>query len=260
MQWAYNDNGITISRTTYSQIHEGKEVGLNELMQGDLIFTNWSDPSTPEHVFMYSGKINGNLMCIEAPQPGEQIRERVFTWGSDTRARRIISNSVAETTPQPNNPDWENFPSNVKEFINTVYAGANDGFHKYGLFASLTIAQGGLETGWNTKPIGNNLFGIKADSSWTGKTVTDVTWEDYGNGPVTITDTFRAYDTIYDSIIDRCKFLQENSNYVNAGVFSATTPQAQAQALKNGGYATDPAYVEKLMNIINDFNLRIYDL
>ena len=260
MQWAYNDNGITISRTTYSQIHEGKEVGVNELMQGDLIFTNWSDPSTPEHVFMYSGKVNENLMCIEAPQQGEQIRERVFTWGSDTRARRIISNSSAETTPQPNNPDWENFPSNVKEFINTVYAGANDGFHKYGLFASVTIAQGGHETGWNTKPVGNNLFGIKADRSWTGKTVTVETWEDYGNGPVTITDTFRAYDTIYDSIIDRCKFLQENSNYVNAGVFSATTPQAQCQALKNAGYATDPAYVEKLMRIIDNFNLRIYDL
>ena len=72
--------------------------------------------------------------------------------------------------------------------------------------------------------------------------------------------TFRAYDSIHDSIIDRCKFLQENSNYVNAGVFSATTPQEQCQALKNAGYATDPDYVSKLVGIINNYNLTVYDV
>ena len=165
-----------------------------------------------------------------------------------------------DITPQPTNPIWDNIPDNVKQFINTVYNGANAGFHQYGLFASVTIAQGGLETGWNVTPVGNNLFGIKADSSWTGKTVTVETWEDYGNGPVQVMATFRAYDSISDSVLDRCKFLQENSNYVNAGVFSATSPEEQCQALKDAGYATDPDYVSKLVGIINNYNLKVYDI
>ena len=108
--------------------------------------------------------------------------------------------------------------------------------------------------------MGNNLFGIKASPDWTGKTVTVETWEDYGNGPVQIIDTFRAYDSISDSVLDRCKFLRENSNYVNAGVFTAKTYTEQCQALKNAGYATDPAYVSKLVSIIESYDLYVYDI
>ena len=84
MQWAYNDNGIKISRTTYTQIKEGTEVSEGNLKPGDLIF-----PSD-HHVFMYSGESNGRHMCVEAAHTGTQLRERAFSWGSGYRARRII--------------------------------------------------------------------------------------------------------------------------------------------------------------------------
>ena len=91
-QWAYNDNGITISRTTYTQINEGIEVTADDLQPGDLVFSNFSSPGVPEHVYLYSGKnSNGELMCVEAPRTGLNIRERVFTWTSSMRARRILS-------------------------------------------------------------------------------------------------------------------------------------------------------------------------
>ena len=91
-QWAYNDNGITISRTTYTQINEGIEVTVDDLQPGDLVFSNFSSPGVPEHVYLYSGKnSNGELMCVEAPRTGLNIRERVFTWISSMRARRILS-------------------------------------------------------------------------------------------------------------------------------------------------------------------------
>ncbi|EGT4136673.1 hypothetical protein EQZ09_02325 [Clostridium perfringens] len=93
MQWAYNDNGIKISRTTYTQIKEGIEVGEAELKPGDLIFLRFSSPGVPEHVFMYSGKKNGKHMCVEAPRTGLNIREIEFTWGSNYRARRIIKDT-----------------------------------------------------------------------------------------------------------------------------------------------------------------------
>ena len=91
-QWAYNDNGISISRTTYTQINEGIEVTVNDLQPGDLVFSNFSSPGVPEHVYLYSGKnSDGQLMCVEAPRTGLNIRERVFTWISSMRARRILS-------------------------------------------------------------------------------------------------------------------------------------------------------------------------
>ena len=91
-QWSYNDNGITISRTTYTQINEGIEVTADDLQPGDLVFSNFSSPGVPEHVYLYSGKnSNGELMCVEAPRTGLNIRERVFTWTSSMRARRILS-------------------------------------------------------------------------------------------------------------------------------------------------------------------------
>ena len=91
MQWAYNDNGLKITRTTYTQIKEGKEVSKDELQLGDLVFVNFSSPGVPEHVFMFSGKNSaGELMCVEAPRTGLNIRERVFTWNNSTRARRLI--------------------------------------------------------------------------------------------------------------------------------------------------------------------------
>lgn len=91
MQWAFNDNGISISRTTYTQIKEGVEVTQSELQLGDLVFVNFSSPGVPEHVFMFSGKnSDGESMCVEAPHTGLNIRERVFTWNDTTRARRLI--------------------------------------------------------------------------------------------------------------------------------------------------------------------------
>ncbi|EPB8168486.1 phage tail spike protein [Clostridium perfringens] len=93
MQWSYHDNGITLSRTTYTQINEGFEVKENELKPGDLIFMHFTAPNTPQHVFIYSGEKDGQHMCVEAPRTGLNIRERAFTWGSDYRARRIIKDT-----------------------------------------------------------------------------------------------------------------------------------------------------------------------
>lgn len=89
-QWAYYQNGKNITRTTYTQIKEGYEVAKEDLKIGDLIFSNFSAPNTPEHVFLFSGIVNGNYMCVEAPRTGLNIRERSFEWTSSLRARRLL--------------------------------------------------------------------------------------------------------------------------------------------------------------------------
>lgn len=89
-QWAFYMNGKSISRTTYTQINEGVEVSKENLQIGDLIFSNFSSPNVPEHVYLFSGIVDGNYMCVEAPRSGLNIRERTFEWTSGMRARRLL--------------------------------------------------------------------------------------------------------------------------------------------------------------------------
>ena len=70
-QYAHKANGIDISRTTYTQVKEGQEVSQSSAQPGDLIFSNWSNSTTPEHVSIYAG----NSKIIHAPKPGDVVKE-----------------------------------------------------------------------------------------------------------------------------------------------------------------------------------------
>ena len=90
MQWAYNDNGITISRTTYTQIKDGKETNYDNLKPADLVFTRGN--SDNGHVVMFISKNDdGSIHVIEAKQTGTDIMENDRTPNSDYRYRSIIN-------------------------------------------------------------------------------------------------------------------------------------------------------------------------
>lgn len=90
MQWAYNDNGIKISRTTYTQINDGKETTLDNLKMGDLVFTRGN--SDNGHVVMFINiNDDGSIHVIEAKQTGTPIMENDRTPNSDYRYRSIIN-------------------------------------------------------------------------------------------------------------------------------------------------------------------------
>lgn len=98
----------------------------------------------------------------------------------------------------------------------------------------------------------NNYFGIKAGPGWSGPVINLQTGE-YLNGQyVTVTGTFRKYSSPAASFADYINFLKVNPRYKAAGVFSATSPHEQAQALQRAGYATDPQYANKLISLINE--------
>jgi flagellum-specific peptidoglycan hydrolase FlgJ len=97
---------------------------------------------------------------------------------------------------------------------------------------------------------GNNYFGIKADPSWTGQKITLPTKE-YSDGTAhTVYADFRYYNAPGDSFRDYVKFLQVNPRYHNAGVFTANTPEEQADRIAAAGYATDPHYPDILKSVI----------
>lgn len=155
--------------------------------------------------------------------------------------------------------------SSYMKFINDIKEVAIDNYKKYNILPSITIAQAILESNWGKSRLSsdfNNYFGIKADASWKGESVSLETNEFYDD---TINDKFRKYENKYDSIRDHGKFLHENKRYKNNGVFDAKTYIAQAIALQNAGYSTiedssgKQVYAQYLINLIKQYNLQLID-
>lgn len=136
------------------------------------------------------------------------------------------------------------------KWVAKLMPGAEATAQGIGVSPEAIIAQAALETGWGKAAIGNNIFGIKAAGGWTGKTQDVQTWEHIDGQNVQMVDRFRDYDSIADSFADHFKFLQENSRYRNAGVFSRQGDEAYFAALQRAGYATDPGYAAKLGSIL----------
>lgn len=129
------------------------------------------------------------------------------------------------------------------------------------LFNSVVIAQAICESAWGQSKImmkANAIFGIKATSSWKGKVYSAQTKECYdGINYTTITDLFRAYDSLNESIKDYFDLICNSSRYKKA--LYTGSPTECITAIKNGGYATSPVYINTIMLIIDDNNLRQYD-
>ena len=142
----------------------------------------------------------------------------------------------------------------------TYAAYAQETMKTNGVFASLTLAQAAQEQGLRV-PATNNLFGIKADSSWTGKTAALKTTECNVIDCYNTTGTFRVYDSVEGSFTDHGDWLI--NRFANRGEFaSATTLEGQLKALKSNPtaqYATDPNYLCSLSNIIARYDLTKYD-
>lgn len=131
-----------------------------------------------------------------------------------------------------------------------------------GIFPSVSMAQMIIESADEFGNAGqgitfikaNNAFGIKKGTNWTGPTATFSTPKD--GKPVSV---FRVYPTVKDSIVDHTRFLQDNSRYTKAGVFTAKTPEEQLQALQKAGYSESPTYAQALSKMIEIYNLKELD-
>lgn len=130
------------------------------------------------------------------------------------------------------------------------------------LYPSVVIAQAICESGWGQSKImmkANAIFGIKATSSWKGKVYNANTQECYDGSTYTnITACFRAYDSLAQSIADYFDLILGLSRY--QGAINTSSPLECITAIKNGGYATSPTYINTIMSIINSNNLTQYDV
>ncbi len=140
-------------------------------------------------------------------------------------------------------------------FISRLLAPAVEVSRRTGIPHQLIIAQAALESGWGNKEIRRengqpsyNLFGVKATPGWKGETA-EITTTEYINGVAQkVKAAFRVYHSYTDALHDYSQLLIKNSRYQK--VTQAKTPEQAAQALQDGGYATDPQYAKKLIGVI----------
>ncbi|MNM27074.1 Peptidoglycan hydrolase FlgJ [compost metagenome] len=137
-----------------------------------------------------------------------------------------------------------------------------------GLPASVTLAQAyieGTSSASGTRTLSklaskwNAFFGIKAGSSWNGKTAVMASPEEVNGSMKMQVSTFRAYDSAAQSFADHTDFLKKNPTYTKNGVFATKDPFAVASALQKAGYATNSNYANDIMREIKDYNLTAYD-
>lgn len=149
-----------------------------------------------------------------------------------------------------------------EEFINEVAKGAVESYNKYGVYPSVIIAQAIHESGWGKSDKAvecNNIFGIKADKTWTGSKKELPTTEWVNGAMVPTMAAWRMYSSLAECVDDHGKFLYGRKHYIEAGVFKATNYLEQITAIKKAGYATDPSYVRKVCNYIEKYELWKYD-
>ena len=142
-------------------------------------------------------------------------------------------------------------------FVQQHSAAANAAAAETGIPAPFMLAQAALETGWGKREIigsdgsaSHNLFGIKAGASWTGPTVDVNTTEYIGGRPQQLVQRFRAYASEAESFADYAKLMKDSPRYAKV-VAQGSDAKLFAQGLQKAGYATDPAYAEKLGKVIN---------
>lgn len=151
-------------------------------------------------------------------------------------------------------------PAHVESFVQRLQPHAQTASAVTGIPARFMLGQAALETGWGRHEIrgadgtnSHNLFGIKAGSNWKGRTVDVVTTEYVDGKAQKQVETFRAYDSYAESFRDYASLLRNNARYQNV-IAQGHDAAGFAQGLQRAGYATDPNYAQKLMNVISQFD------
>ncbi len=203
-----------------------------------------------------------NQLSQQLPEGGE-LQSNPFSFSASTRLYSVpqasvpapsISNDALPIGTAETTLDKQQVFESPFEFVSAVLPHARRVGEKLGVPAEAIVAQAALETGWGKHVIRNedgsssfNLFGIKADQRWSGDTAR-VTTTEYKDGIAykQLAD-FRSYGSIAESVEDYANFLKTSPRYEKA--LSATDAEGFLGELQKAGYATDPAYAQKINGI-----------
>jgi peptidoglycan hydrolase FlgJ len=175
---------------------------------------------------------------------------------------RTLAAPPAGTAPPGGTAPPTTMTQSVTDFIDQVLPTIRAAAHTLGISPLGMLAQAALETGWGKRMARNadgspsmNLFGIKADESWTGARAMASTVE-YSGGVATLRHTaFRAYGSVEESVKDFANLLKTSPRYRQA-LSAGVDAHGYVESMGRSGYATDPQYENKLNEILNGGTLR----
>ena len=239
--------GIGLADVLVKQLSKSAGIPTDSQKPGDDPITskalglNRFDPNTSSKVAAYTSM--ASMSSTKASPSFMDKVSKLFTSLED--AGEAMASSVGSTLKET-----------VSSFTNKMAGYAQQASNATGLPAQFMLGQAALETGWGKKEIkgadgtqSNNLFGIKAGGSWTGKTVSAVTTEYINGEKQTRVEKFRAYDSYADSFKDFANLISSNPRYQNV-LNNLGNINSYADAMAKAGYATDPDYAKKLASVI----------
>ena len=217
---------------------------------------------------------------------GRQLNDGLFFVAEDTTRReemaaflyrfnisviKVGTPPIPKKDPVPTSPtpvfNLSGVNDTQKAWLNAIYPESQKLAMVNDLFPSIMMSQAIAESAWGQSELAtkaNNLFGIKADATWKGAIYTKVTNEVVNGQTIQVTANFRKYNSQAESLTDyvtKIRATMNGSAYRYQGVWrsNAKTYQNAAQALKDGGYATDPNYPTNLINRIVNYRLDTLD-
>lgn len=175
--------------------------------------------------------------------------------GDDTDQVAAVVSAPAHKLPRLGSTPQE-------QFISSIAEAAVESADQTGVPASVTIAQAILESYWGSSRLAhdaNNYFGIKAQpQGGSAGSVSFNVWEVIGGRNVVQNQAFRAYNTVAESFVDHGLFFLKNPRYASAMAAKDNAKQFAVE-INRDGYATDPAYANKLIALMDRYNLYRYD-
>lgn len=144
--------------------------------------------------------------------------------------------------------------NDIRNYIEQYKELAISKMYEFKIPASITIAQGIFESACGTSRLakeGNNHFGIKCHKEWTGDTIKV--------DDDALQECFRKYTNVEESFDDHSNFLISRPRYSNLFTLEIMDYKAWAKGLKSAGYATNPNYAERLISLIERFNIAKLD-
>ena len=182
-----------------------------------------------------------------------------------------VTQAVDASPPQVRGPETSSAPRkvnptlqpHVRQFVEHLGPAAEAASRETGIPARFLLGHAALETGWGRHEIRGadgsqsfNLFGIKADASWQGRTVHAVTTEYVNGQPKEKVEAFRAYSSYQDAFRDYAQLLGSRPRYADV-LKNTHDAKAYARELQEAGYATDPRFARKLAGVIDGASLRL---
>ncbi|MBI3964518.1 MAG: glucosaminidase domain-containing protein [Chloroflexi bacterium] len=205
---------------------------------------------------------NGKPPVVVASVP-PAANGRTATARPDTsfRGGARFDQPAAQSAPAPSRAT--NQSALQSQFIAQAIEPAQKSQRETGVPASVTIAQAILESDWGQSGLavkGQNYFGIKALRGPGPAGVINMNTGEFFNGTYTVVnDGFKKYNNMAESFADHGRFFQENKRYA-AAMKSTNDARKFARLIHEAGYATDPNYSDKLIRLMEKFNLFSYDL